>query len=117
MKKIKTTFVMLVFLVVSGCAHSHRQGSVVFLDSPEEGHVCLGEGEVSPGDKVNFYKSECVQEIHPTGGKLSSRMQTKCKKVEVGKGYVVNVSDDHFSRVKAEDGTKLATGYIVEKRQ
>lgn len=112
--KIKAISFITLFSAV-GCAHSHQRGSVVFVDSPSEGHICMGKSEVTPGDRVSFFKTECSSASAMGEEGRSRGARTTCKKISIGEGRVVDVSDDHFSRVKAGEGVTLSAGYIVEK--
>ena len=104
-------------LVITGCAHmdsSHQRGSIVVLDSDKEGHACLGGREVSVGDRLKFFRTECVQDLTGEGVK-AARVKKVCKKILVGNGSVQEVTDEHFSVVKLEGEGKLERGFIVEK--
>ncbi len=104
----------LILTLLSSCSHAHTRGSVVFSDSPTEGHVCLGENEVKPGDNLNVYRTECKStevQNEVRGGKR----RTICSKFLLGKAKVSDTSSEHFARVEALNGLVLKEGQIVEK--
>jgi len=101
---------------VSGCAHSHPRGSVVYKDSPKEGHICIGHDEVKPGDIVNVYKSVCTQREDLRGSRGGPITRTRCEKTLVGEGKIVEFSDQHFARMEALGDLNLEQGLIVEKK-
>ncbi len=70
--------------------------------SDTEAHVCLGDGEVKPGDKVTLFRNDCLGK----GG---------CKKVPAGEGVVSRLLNEHYSVVEVTKGS-FQEGTIVEKQ-
>ncbi len=97
---------------ISGCAHDTMRGNVAMKITDQEGHVCLGNNEVKPGDRVTLYNNECL----PSSNKqYSSVYEPPCKKVRIGEGRITQVLNDHYSVVTADPGITLKEGTIVEK--
>lgn len=110
--KIFPYILILCTIGLSGCAHDLMRGSVAMKVNDQEGHVCLGNNEVKVGDKVALYKNDCTQ----SGNKqFSSVYEPPCKKIKIGDGEITRVLNEHYSVVKADPGTTLQEGFIVEK--
>ncbi|HEX4925427.1 MAG TPA: hypothetical protein VFV50_15145 [Bdellovibrionales bacterium] len=77
--------------------------------SDDQAHVCLGEGEVKPGDKVTLFTNQCTPDASKTGGK------NLCKKVPVGEGVISQILNEHYSVMSVSKGTPIDEGTIVEK--
>lgn len=84
------------------------RGSVAMKISPIEGHVCLGEGEVTKGERVTIYRNVCS--TPPGAAKPTER---RCQKVAVGHGVVSEILNAHYSVVRLSDG-ELDEGDTVE---
>lgn len=97
-------------VLLSGCAaHSTMRGSVAMKASDTEAHVCLGNSEVKPGDKVALFRNECTG----TGGREGRGRS--CQKVRLGTGEVTRLLNEHYSVVKVDSGVKFEEGAIVER--
>jgi hypothetical protein len=68
--------------------------------SETEGHVCMGVGEVKPGDQVILFKNECTR---PAPG-TKNGFTASCKRVEVGKGEVIRALNEHYSVIRVAPG-------------
>lgn len=118
--KMKSLFTIVLGLtVLSACAttsggHSHVRGSVVTLDSSQEGHVCLGRSEVAPGEKMNVFESVCKTEL--VDGENKPRSKTVCQKIARGDVEVVEQLSEHFAKVRSLGDLKLKEGFIIEKK-
>ncbi len=98
-----------------GCAHSaHTRGSVALKHNAQEADVCLGKGEVKPGDKVALFKSEC--EPRTSGGRDGGGGGQSCTKVKLGEGEIAQVLDEHYSTMRVSSGVSFDEGTIVEKQ-
>lgn len=117
MKTRRIWLVAVAPVVLGACAtmsgHGHTRGTVVLSDDGKEAHVCLGEKEVKVGDKVDVFEAVCKKE--QVALIRSPRYQTKCERVARGQAEVVEVSDEHYSKVKAFGDLSLEEGQIVEK--
>ncbi len=81
--------------------------------SADEAHVCLGQGEVKTGDRVNIFKNVC------TGRGTSVRISGtagSCEMKELGMGTVKDIINDHYSVVKFDPGVIFEEGTLVERR-
>lgn len=105
-------YVFASIVLLAGCAHSHSRGSVVLSDSGAEGHACIGEDEVSPGQKLNVFGSECKKILMNVI--RSSNFKTQCKKIFLGKAEVIESSDKHYSKIRVVDDFRLKEGQIIE---
>ena len=76
-----------------------------------EGHVCMGVGEVEPGDRVALYRNECSRPVK--AGKYPS--SASCEKVKIGEGRVTETINEHYSVIRADPGVMFDEGTIVEK--
>lgn len=120
MKSVVIASLFSGMFLLSSCAtisgkHHHTRGSVVALDSEEEAHVCLGEKEIKPGDRLSVYESVCKSEISDDGPRVAIR-RTTCERIARGEVEVVENSGSHFSKVRALSGLKLKEGFILEKK-
>lgn len=71
----------------------------------------MGENEVSKGDKVTLFVSECRN----SGGGRDIGTTSICRKLPVGTGEVVRPLNEHYSVVRANPGVQIKEGMIVEK--
>ncbi|MBN22438.1 MAG: hypothetical protein CL678_14235 [Bdellovibrionaceae bacterium] len=101
---------LFVLSLFTGCAHSLLRGSVAMKVSDTEAHVCMGDKEVSSGDKVALYKSVCRS---ITGGREGGG--SSCEKVKLGEGVVTQTLNDHYSLIHVNKDVKFEEGTIVEK--
>ncbi|PWU18872.1 MAG: hypothetical protein C5B49_06570 [Bdellovibrio sp.] len=95
-----------------GCAHTAMRGSVAMKTSDNEAHVCMGEGEVKPGDRVRLFKNVCHSK-GPSGA--YSGAGAGCEKKEIGEGTVKEILNQHYSLVKFDQGIQVEEGTFVEK--
>lgn len=112
--KLKAKAVLLTFAIsFSGCAHSLMRGTVAMKTSNDEGHVCLGKGEVKTGDRVTIFKNVCTGK----GAKEQFSGTTgSCEMEQKGMGTVKSIINDHYSVVKFDPGVSFEEGTMVEKR-
>lgn len=95
-----------------GCAASQypNRAAVVMKINETEGHICMGAGEVKPGDRVVLYEHNC--ERSPGNPK---RFPESCGKVKVGQGEVLRSLNEHYSVIRVESGVPFKEGTTVEK--
>lgn len=109
---IKLTILVVLAFSFAGCAsHSMMRGSVAMKIAPNKAHVCLGNGEVKVGDKVDVYKNVCPDVGVSAGHQIPHRT---CTKEKVGNGTVTELLNEHYSEVTFDDGVKFNEGSIVE---
>jgi hypothetical protein len=102
-----------VLATATGCAHGVMRGSVVMKASDDEAHVCLGDKEVTAGDRVALFKNICT--AGRTGGLGGRGPSGPCEKVKLGNGTVEHTLNEHYSLVKVDKGVTFEVGAIVEK--
>ena len=109
----KYGFLLSLALTLPACAggHASMRGSVVMKMNATDAHVCLGEGEVQVGDKVDLIHHVC----EPLSGK--SAASERCKPQLVSTGQVVEVLNSHYSLVRFPSGVTLNEGDTVEKHK
>lgn len=117
MKKIIFLIPVLSFI---GCAsapkHLHAQGSVVALDSANEGHVCMNATSVEIGEKLSLAETTCKLSKTTANGKYSDEVSVNvCSKTAKGTVEVMGMADPHFIKVKSVSGVNLREGDVVEK--
>ncbi len=83
--------------------------------SDTEAHVCLGNNEVKPGDRVSLYKNVC------RGGKGSARVAdggsaVGCEKVKLGEGQITRLLNEHYSVMEVAKGVNFDEGTVVERQ-
>lgn len=106
----------LLMLAPAACAtgaHHTTRGSVVMLVDAREAHVCMGEGEVRPGDAVRLIRHKCVDSHLDNGLPAPPR----CTREVVGGGEVVQVLNEHYSVVRFAPGVVFAEGDTVERER
>lgn len=115
-RKMKAKYLLMLFGVASlaGCAHSTMRGSVAMKGNDEEAHVCMGDKEVKPGDKVALFKNVCTSP-KAAGRNADGGGFGGCKKVKLGEGVVERTLNEHYSVVKVNPGVQFEEGTIVEK--
>lgn len=102
-------------LMLTGCAHNLMRGSVAMKVSEDEAHVCMDKSEAKVGDRVTLFKNACTGT--GGGGRSGLGSSRSCSKVEVGKGTVKEILNQHYSVVKFDPGVAFEEGTFVEKRQ
>ena len=109
--------VFAVMVLGAGCAHkAHNRGSVVVKHGASEADVCLGDKEVSVGDRMAIYRHDCKRKsLNAAAGDRGPRTTLSCQKVKVGEGEIVQVLDEHYSTMRADSGISLSEGLSVEK--
>jgi hypothetical protein len=110
---IQSLILSLTLVALTGCAHSTMRGSVAMKVSENTAHVCLGEKEVKPGDRIAFFRNDCKKARG--GGRVNDSILS-CEKVGVGEGTVLQVLNEHYSVVKGDAGTDLSEGIIAERK-
>lgn len=111
---MKTNWITFSLLaVLSACAsHSTMRGGVAMKVSDREAHVCLGEGEVKPGDKVVAFYNDCSS--RNVGAKGAA---TPCEKKQLGYGKIVRNLNEHYSVVEFDPGVEFTEGTFVERKK
>ena len=98
-------------ILLTGCAHSTMRGTMAMKVNNEEGHVCMGDGEVKAGDHVALFKNVCTSpKAAAQGGGTGG-----CQKEKLGEGTVIRTLNEHYSVVKVNPGVPFEEGAIVEK--
>lgn len=95
-------------LTLSACAHGTMRGSVAMKTAEDEAHVCLGNGEVKPGDRVKLFRNACNNGTRRDG-------PVSCEKQELGMGTIKENINQHYSVVQFDKGIKFEEGTFVEK--
>ena len=99
---MRLTLVIFIGIALTGCSrHQRMRGSVAMKLSDTVAHVCLGDREVSVGDRVTVYRNDCL------GKKV-------CERVLVGRGKVTTLLNEHYSEVTLDSPAKFDEGNIVE---
>lgn len=118
MKKLFLVFLPIA-LGLTGCAsfqsHEHALNSIVALDSPTEGHVCMSASKVNQGEQLSLFQNVCTTKIRKLSKFSEPTDTTTCVNVARGFVEVTENSDTHFIKIKALDGAALETGFLVEK--
>lgn len=113
MKTIKLFIALMTLTILSSCAHSVMRGTVAMKTSSNEGHVCLGQGEVKTGDRVTLLKNVCTGQAASIDAGSTGRT---CQLEQLGMGTVQNILSDHYSVVKFDAGVPFEEGTLVERR-
>ena len=115
--KANVLLATVVVVSFSACAASAprvpNRAAVVIKLNESEGHICMGIGEVSPGDRVTLYKNQCTR---PTGSKQNVAT-VMCKKMLLGEGEVVRALNEHYSVLRVDPGVEFEEGTMVEKKR
>jgi hypothetical protein len=113
------------FLFLNGCAstskHEHTSGSIVALDSKIEAHVCLTSDGSTLGELIDVYEVVCTK-VKAEASSISTRTgvpkyTTTCNKVKRGHARVIENTDKHFSKIRAEENLELKEGFLIETSQ
>lgn len=106
----------VVAATLTGCAHGAMRGTVAMKTSDSEAHVCLGEGDVKPGDRVTLYRNVCATKGSPRAVGGRNIPVGTCERLELGKGTVEQAINKHYSLVKFDSGVTFEEGTFVEKQ-
>ncbi|MBD66213.1 MAG: hypothetical protein CME62_13465 [Halobacteriovoraceae bacterium] len=107
-------FLSLLFLIlftVSCATHKFMRGTVAMKVDENTAHVCLGDNDVAKGDKVIFFKNECVSVGGERGGG-----DGECKLKVLGEGKVKKVLNSHYSHVETNGNFSFKEGTMVQKK-
>ncbi len=101
--------VALLFLVIicSSCASQLHRGVVAMKIDDNTAHVGLNKNEVSIGDHVELYGTNCLREL---GGR-----DYNCEKFSKGHGTVIQILNDNYTTVKFDSGVAFKEGDYIEK--
>lgn len=113
MKNLRLLSVAAIALL-AGCAPAIDRGSVAMKITNNEAHVCLGKGEVSPGDRIALIRNVCTPET-AASTKPGRASPARCERQAVGKGTIKEVLSDHYSVATIDSGIDYREGDIVEK--
>lgn len=101
--------------------HEHTSGSIVALDSKTEAHVCLTSSNSALGELIDVYEVICAK----TKNEASSlnlktgvpKYTTTCNKIKKGHARIIENTDKHFSKIRAEENLELKEGFLIETSQ
>lgn len=110
--KIKFGLAGMCALALSGCAHTNKE-TVAMKVSGREAHVTLGQGEVTPGDRISFYRKKCSPAPPELRGVETDPV---CEKIKIGEGTVNETLGKDYSKVTIDDGTNVNEGDLVSKK-
>ena len=86
------------------------RGTVAMKMDKNTAHVCLGENDVTKGDKVIFYNNQCDRNDTRKEG-----VKGLCKMENIGVGLVSKILNSHYSEVKTEGDFNFSEGTLVQK--
>lgn len=98
-------FSLLFLLILGGCGHTARHGTIAMKENDTLVHVSIHDVKV--GDKVVLFHNLC----EPRGERGGART---CRRQEIAPGVVKNVFSEHYSLVEFPPGTRLVEGDFVE---
>lgn len=104
---------LMSLVVISGCAPAVHRGSVAMKIGDNEAHVCLGNDEVVPGDKVTYFRNVCTPSN--AGTKPVKPTLARCEKKRIGTGTIKSVLNEHYSVASIDGSFEYREGDIVEK--
>lgn len=121
----KNLIYLAAFLFLTACAgtpkHEHTSGSIVALDSKMEAHVCLTSDSSILGELIDVYEVVCTKvksEASSVGTRTGvPKYTTTCNKVKRGHARIVENTDKHFSKIRAEENLELKEGFLIETSQ
>lgn len=121
----KNLMYLSAFLILSSCStipkHEHTSGSIVALDSNTEGHVCLTSNSSTLGELIDVYEVVCTKvktETESVNKKTGTqKYSTVCNKIKRGHARIIENTDQHFSKIRAEESLELKEGFLIETSQ
>lgn len=104
-------------LFAHGCAQAlaktpPNRAAVVMKVGDTEAHVCMGRGEVRPGDRVALFENICQLPKQPGKG-----IGPWCTKRKTGEGTVTRAINEHYSVIEVDPGSTFREGTIVETQR
>ena len=112
---MKMFFIISIFTILSGCAHTFMRGTVAKKVSAKRAVICLGSNDVKVGNVIKFEESVCshstaignptVHELADAGGyggytEHTGYGQSQCEFINLGRGKVTKLINDHYSIVE-----------------
>ena len=111
----KKIVILSIPFVLASCAstnHKYMRGTVAMKLDNKTAHVCLGDNEVQPGDKILFYYNDCEQVDPEVGG-----LKGLCTLKKLGTGKVTNIHNSHYSTVRTDGSFKFKEGTLVQREK
>jgi hypothetical protein len=112
---LKKLVILSIPFVLASCAstnHKYMRGSVAMKLDNKTAHVCLGDNEVEPGDKILFYYNGCEQIDTEIGG-----LKGLCTLKKLGTGEVTKIHNSHYSTVRTDGSFKFKEGTLVQREK
>lgn len=113
--RLRLLELIAVTVFVSSCSPVAHRGSVAMKISENEAHVCLGQNEVTEGDRVVILRNVCKPDSSLGSSKPGRRIPGKCELVRVGGGVIKDTLNEHYSVATIDAGVEYREGDIVEK--
>lgn len=110
-------YILIALLFPLGCTQAlakspPNRAAVVMMLGEAEAHVCMGQGEVRPGDRVVLFENDCQPRTPESKVTTAS-----CRRRRTGEATVTRVLNKHYSVIEADPGSTLREGTIVEKQR
>ena len=112
---MKRVFYILTPFLLTSCAHTFMRGKAI---------ICLGSDEIKIGDTVKFQESSCswtpthditMHELSIGGySEQTGYGHAKCELLNLGRGTVVEIINDHFSVVETKGGFQFKESTQIE---
>ena len=112
---LKKIVILSIPLILASCAstnHKYMRGSVAMKLDNKTAHVCLGDNEVQPGDRILFYYNDCEQVDPEIGG-----LKGLCTLKKLGTGEVTKIHNSHYSTVRTDGSFKFKEGTLVQREK
>ena len=121
---MKSIIYIVIPLLLTSCAHTFMRGTVAKKINSKKAIICLGSDEVKVGDTVKFQESSCswspthnitMHELSIGGySEQTGYGHAKCELLNLGRGTVVEIINDHFSVVETKGGFQFKESTQIE---
>ena len=110
MKKRINILIGLLSVALVGCSTTRKPEVAMKIDD-NVAHVSFAPDTLKTGDKIKIVREQCA--VPPTT--LRSRNKPGCKETMLGKGYLVEVLNDHYGVAKLDAPVQFKEGDKVLK--
>ncbi len=122
----KITSYIFILTLLSSCAHTFMRGTVAKKLDSDKAIICLGKNEVKLGQKIEFFQTLCSGSASNSAG-LSGSFESglapvgdkgsqtpSCSHHSIGNGKVIELINDHYSKVQTFDKIDFKEGTLVQ---
>ncbi len=110
MKKCTNILIGVLLVALVGCSTSKKPEVAMKIDD-KVAHVSFAPNTLKTGDRIKIVREQCTVPLTTR----RSRNKPECKETMIGKGYLVEVLNDHYGVAKLDVAVQFKEGDKVLK--